>query len=54
MQLRYANSTGSEGNWLPFEHAGRLYVSYTLCPHRVLAVDALLLCLRAAGRISTF
>lgn len=37
--LSVANSTSSEGNWLPFEHAGQLYVSYKLCPHRVLAVN---------------
>jgi len=37
--LTYANSTPSEGNWLPWTHEGRLYVTYSLCPHRVLAVD---------------
>jgi len=39
IKLKYAKRTTSEGNWLPFEHEGQLYVSYSLCPHRVLAVD---------------
>ena len=39
VKLLYAARHPSEGNWLPFVHKGRLFVSYSLCPHRVLAVD---------------
>lgn len=41
VQLTYNDSRASEGNWLPFEHRGQLYVSYSLCPHRVLAVNTM-------------
>lgn len=37
--LKFAEQRRSEGNWLPFVYAGRVYVSYTLCPHTVLAVS---------------
>eukprot|EP00965_Chrysotila_dentata_P206887 6183802-Pleurochrysis_carterae.AAC.1 len=39
VKLLYPNRTASEGNWLPFVHKRRLYVSYSLCPHRVLLVN---------------
>ena len=38
-KLIYRARRHSEGNWLPFVHADQLYVSYSLCPHKVLAVD---------------
>ena len=34
-KLTYAQRRSSEGNWLPFVHDGQLFVSYSLCPHRV-------------------
>lgn len=37
--LSYAQARKQEGNWLPFTYAGRVYVSYTLCPHMVLLVN---------------
>ena len=41
VKLTYDQQASSEGNWLPFVHDGKLFVSYSLCPHRVLAVDPL-------------
>ena len=35
VKLTYAQRRSSEGNWLPFVHDGQLFVSYSLCPHRV-------------------
>lgn len=37
VKLTYAKRRSSEGNWLPFVHDGQLFVSYSLCPHRVCA-----------------
>jgi hypothetical protein len=39
IKLRYAHRMPSEGNWMPFIYKDQLYVSYSLCPHTVLAVD---------------
>ena len=35
VKLTYVHRRGSEGNWLPFVHNSQLFVSYSLCPHRV-------------------
>ena len=35
VKLTYAHRRSSEGNWLPFVHDSQLFVSYSLCPHRV-------------------
>lgn len=40
VQLHYAQSANVEKNWMPFEHGNALYVSYSVNPHVVLAVDA--------------
>ena len=39
MKVSYRKRLASEGNWLPFVHRGSLFVSYSLCPHTVLALD---------------
>eukprot|EP00966_Prymnesium_polylepis_P294128 6793160-Prymnesium_polylepis.1 len=39
IKLTYSRRRKSEGNWLPFVYNDQLYVSYSLCPHTVLAVD---------------
>lgn len=39
--LLYNESRISEGNWLPFEWNNTLYVSYSICPHKVLKVDVI-------------
>ena len=39
VQLQLNGRQTSEGNWLPFAHDGRLHVSYSLCPHRVLSCE---------------
>lgn len=39
VMVHYALAKDSEGNWMPFEHAGQLYASYSLCPHVVLLID---------------
>ena len=33
--VRYVHRRRSEGNWLPFVHDSQLFISYSLCPHRV-------------------
>uniref|UniRef100_A0A7S4FAY7 Uncharacterized protein n=1 Tax=Chrysotila carterae TaxID=13221 RepID=A0A7S4FAY7_CHRCT len=39
VKLKYKNRTYSEGNWLPFVYNDQLFVTYSLCPHRVLSVN---------------
>ena len=36
--IRYEHTAYSEGNWLPFVHRNRTFVSYSMCPHVVLAL----------------
>ena len=35
VKLTYVHRRRSEGNWLPFVHDSQLFISYSLCPHRV-------------------
>mgnify|MGYP001181783391 CR=1 FL=1 len=37
--LNYTGSKFVEKNWMLWVHEGQLYVSYSLCPHRVLRCD---------------
>jgi hypothetical protein len=37
--LNYSGSRFIEKNWMPWVHEGQLYISYSLCPHRVLRCD---------------
>jgi hypothetical protein len=37
--LRYGEANRIERNWVPFEHGGALFVSYSINPHVVLEVD---------------
>ena len=39
VKVNLADRRSSEGNWLPFVHGHQLYASYSICPHRVLAIE---------------
>ena len=38
--LNYSGAEYTEKNWMPWEYEGQLYLSYSLCPHRVLRCNA--------------